>query len=298
LDYSWILGNNTTMFSIVDFINKKNCLLKFFLIGFLFLPNIIFSQTFKLRKSSDYIKSYQIEFITNKNYLFVSDNGWVEIPFNQIGNFSKIKITDFDSDISYDLYPEELKIKEGELQFLSETLIEPVLLTKKAEKLIGIDSKGGLSNLYIRSNSSKIIEIPEIGSQYEGSKIKKIRYYFSGGNNTLYDVKTSKKNINIVPILYTCDSVNCKNKKLLIPEMEVGFTGKSKFLEVDISNYNIFIEENDENLYVGYIALEYFVVKQKKTQKIGNLKCYNNFPEVNEVRESSIRCPVISIIVQ
>ncbi|MGD1319351.1 hypothetical protein [Chryseobacterium sp. 2R14A] len=257
------------------------------------------AQIFKLKKDASFIENYQIEITAKKNYLFISNNGFVELPFDEIKEISKIKIVDLDKDAVYDLYSEELKIKENELHFSSGKQIEEVVvLGKKNETVIGIDAKGGLMKLFSLPNSSKIVEIPEVGNLYEGKKIKKIRYYFTGGNNTLYDVKTDKMDTRIVPILYTCSSAGCKDKKLLIPEMEVGFTENSKYLEINLSHHHIFIDESFKNLYVGYIALDYHVVKQKRVEKIGNNKCYNNFPELNSIKEITYRCPVISVVIE
>lgn len=76
----------------------------------------------------------------------------------------------------YDLYSEELKINENELQLSSGKQIEEVVvLGKKNETVIGIDAKGGLMKLFSLPNSSKIVEIPEVESRYNGKRIKKIR---------------------------------------------------------------------------------------------------------------------------
>lgn len=270
----------------------------FSLLMFFMACNLIDAQKFQLKKDADFIKNYQIEFTAQKNYVFVSENGFIEIPFNEIGEISKIKIIDLDNDTAYDLYTEELKINKELLQFSSGKLIDQVILSNKKEAIIGIDAKGGLMKHFTTPNSSKIVEIPEVDEQYEGRKIKKIRYYFTGGNNTLYDVKTNKMDIRIIPILYTCSTADCKDKKNLIPEMEVGFSENSKYLEVDLSHRNILIDQSFKNLYVGYLTLDFLVVKQKKIEKIGNNKCYNNFPDQNVIREAVGRCPVISVILE
>jgi len=274
-------------------IKKLSCLFTFLTVW-----SWINAQQFQLKKDSELIKNYQIELIADKNYVFVSENGHVKIPFDEIGTVSKIKILNLDNYTAYVLYREELKADHNYLQFSSGKLIEQVVLTNKKETIIGIEAKGGLMKLYSMPNSSKIVEIPDVDSLYTGKKIKKIRYFMTGGNNTLYNVKTNKMDIRIIPILYTCKSVDCADKKILIPEMEVGFTENSKYLEVNLGQHDIFIDEKFKNLYVGYIAIDYLVVKQKKIEKIGNNKCYNNFPEQHAIRKASVRCPVISVILE
>lgn len=268
------------------------------LLTFLSIYNQINAQQFQLKKDADLIKNYQIELIAEKHYMFVSEDGFVKIPFDEIGMVSKIKVHNLDNDTAYDLYREELKINKGYLEFSSGKPIEQVILGGKKEILIGIEAKGGLMKLYSIPNSSKIVEIPAVDSLYDGRKIKKIRYFMTGGNNTLYDVKVNKMDIRIIPILYTCSSVDCKDKKILIPEMEVGFTENGKYLEANLSHYNIFIDQSFKNLYVGYIAVDYHVVKQKKIEKIGNNKCYNNFYKQNVIRKAPERCPVISVVLE
>ncbi|MCD1115918.1 hypothetical protein [Chryseobacterium turcicum] len=294
----WLIQKISAMYS-VECINKIRSLLSFFLLGFLFLPSLFFSQQFKLKKDAQYINNYQIDVTANKNYVFVSSDGLVDIPLDSIKNISKLKIVDLDKNSTYDLYREELKVRNGDLYFTSGKLIDSIIIgNKKKEIIIGIEAKGWISNLYTIPERKVVVEIPIKGKNYEDKKIKKIKFYFTGGYNTLYNVKTSKKDIKIIPILYTCESVDCKDKNILIPEMEVSFTEKSKYLEVDVSHHDVFINKDFKNIYVGYITLDYFIVKQKKVDKIADNKCYNLDLHSEWFRESKHKCPVVSIVLE
>ncbi|MBD3903749.1 hypothetical protein LNP80_11245 [Chryseobacterium sp. C-39] len=274
-------------------------LLKIFLIGLFLCSKVLFAQhQYQLKKDSHYIKNFQIEFIAEKNYLYISDEGFVQIPIEHLHNASKIKITDLDDSFIYDLYPEELKNSAEGLIFSTGKVIETVIIGNTKELTIGIDNKGALTNLYTIPEKTVIVEVPLKDKGYENKKIKKLRYYFTGGYNSLYKVKSNNNNIRITPILYTCESVNCLDKKKIIPEIEIGYTKKNKYLEVDLNHYNIIIDESSENLYVGYTTLDYFVVKQKKTKKIGDNKCYNSNIQAKYYKEDEYSCPVISIIIQ
>ena len=290
------MGNNSAMYTtlIKSFINLRSL----FIIGFLFFSLNSFAQSKRVKSDSIYLNNFQIELTADKNYIFISKEGIVDIPFDSIRNLTKISIVDFDNNTSFFLFPEELKFKDGDIVVSSGKLIDPITIKKKQEQSIGIEHKGGSSKHFIRSNSSRILEIPNVNKQYQGRKIKKLRYYFTGGNNTLYDIKTLKKDIRIIPILFTCESVDCKNRKILIPEMEIRFLDNSKFLEVDLRQHDIFIDNTFQNLYVGYIALNYFVVKEKKVEKIAPIKCYNNFPELNATRINTHKCPIITVVLE
>lgn len=278
---------------------NRTSLLKILLIGLFLFSRILFAQQqYQLKKDSLYIKNFQLEFIAEKNYLYISDEGFVQIPTEHLHDASKIKITDLDNSFIYDLYPEELKNSAEVLTFSTGKVIEPVIISNTKELTIGIDNKGALTNLYTIPEKTVIIEVPLKDKAYENKKIKKLRYYFTGGYNSLHKVKSNKNNIRIIPILYTCESVNCIDKKNLTPEIEIGYTKKNKYLEVDLSHYNIFIGEHTKNLYVGYTTLDYFVVKQKKTKKIGDNKCYNSNIQAKYYKEDEYSCPVISIIIQ
>lgn len=256
------------------------------------------AQGFQLKHDSHDIKNFQIEFLGEKNYVFVSHDGFTDIPFQNFQQFSKINIIDLDTNISYDLYAEELKMKDGILYFSSGKSIESVVIDKRKEMMIGIEEKGGGSyRLYIIPNIIKIDEIPVLTS-YENRKIKKIRYYLSEGKHPLYKIRTEKEMIRIIPILYSCESVDCKDPKTLIPEMEVGFTENEKYLEVDLRNKNIVLDENSKNIYVGYETLGYYVTKMKKAKKIGDHKCYNAVRQPLSYKQITYSCPIISLIIE
>lgn len=259
---------------------------------------LCFSQSLKLKNDSLFVKNFQIEFLGEKNYLFVSHDGSAEIPFQNFRQFSKVNIIDLERNVLYDLYAEELKIKDNVLHFSSGKLIEPIAMDKRKEMIIGIEEKGGGSyRLYMIPDIIRIDEIPVLKS-YENKKIKKIRYYFSAGKHPQYNIKTEKEMIKIIPILYSCDSIDCKDPKTLIPEMEVGFTENEKYLEVDLRNKNIVIDENSKNIYVGFETLGYYVTKMKKAKKLGDSKCYAAAGEPLRYKQTTHSCPVISLIIE
>lgn len=46
--------------------------------------------------------------------------------------------------------------------------------------------------------------------------------------------------------------------------MEVNYIEGEKYMEVELSHKNLFIDENFQNIYLGYISLGYDVVRQKR----------------------------------
>lgn len=276
----------------------KTILQKFFLFVFLICSVAYSAQNFQLKKDSELVKNYQIEVYGKTSQLFISENGVVDIPLESINNAKNFVIIDLDKNRDYHLYKEELKIKDSVLYFSSGKIIEPVVINNKnKELLIGIKDKGGSSKLYILPDYAKIVEIP-VDSSYLKKKIKKIRYYFSGGKHPVSRIKINKESTKIIPILYTCDSVDCKNPQKLIPEIEANFGENNKYLEIDVSHRNLTIDESFKNIYVGFISLGSFVIKMKKVDKIGDNKCYNAGGELEWFRKVTYKCPVIFLSIE
>ena len=200
--------------------------------------------------------------------------------------------------VLYDLYAEELKIKDNVLHFSSGMIIDQIVIEKRKEMILGIEDKnGGSYRLYMMPDIIKIDEIPVLKS-LENKKIKKIRYYLGEGKHPISKIQTEKEMIKIIPILYFCESVDCLNPKILIPEIEVGFADNKKYIEVDLRNKNIIIEENSTNIYVGYKTLGYYVTKMKKANKIGDVKCYIAAGKPLSYKQTTYSCPIISLIIE
>lgn len=272
-------------------------LLKIILIGFCFFTKL-YSQNFRLKKDSVFIENYQIELYGTLNQIFVSAEGAVEIPLQSINSSDSLLISDLNQNIHYSLHRNEVKIHHTVLSFSTGKIIETVVLSnKKKESLIGITDTGSSSKLYMKADAVKIVEIPE-NQLNVNKKIKKIRYYFSGGRHPVSGVKIDKENTKIIPVLFTCDAIDCKNPERLIPDIEVNFEKGSKYLEIDVSHRNIMIDENFKNIYIGFFAKDSFVMKMKKTDKIGENKCYNAGPELEWFREATYHCPVIFLVVE
>lgn len=263
----------------------------------LFSSKSYYAQALKLKKDSLYIKNFQIEFLGEKNYLFISNEGSAEIPFNNFQQFSKINIIDLDNDVLYDLYGDELKLDDNVLYFSQGKIIEPVVINKKKEMIIGMDDKGSSYKLYIMPDVIKIVQIPIIET-YKTRKIKKIKYYFEGGRHPQSGLKIQKQNTKIIPILYSCETVDCKDPKELISETEVGFAENSKYLEVDLRHKNIILDENSKYIYVGFKSLDFYVTKMKKVNKIGDNKCYNAAGQPLIYKMNMYSCPIISLILE
>lgn len=272
-------------------------LLKIILISFCFFTKL-YSQNFRLKKDSVFIENYQIELYGTLNQLFVSTDGAVEIPLQSIRSSDSLLISDLDQNIHYSLHSDEISIKHTVLSFSTGKIIEAIVLSnKKKESLIGITDTGNSSKLYMRPDVVKIVEIPE-NQLNINKKIKKIRYYFSGGRHPVLGVKIERENTKIIPILFTCDSVNCKKPERLIPDLEVHFEKGKKYLEIDVSHRNIIIDEKFKNIYVGFFAWDSFVMKMKKTDKIGENKCYNAGEELEWFKEATYHCPVIFLVIE
>lgn len=271
---------------------------KIFLFIFLVCSVFYSAQNFQLKKDTELIKNYQIEVYGKTNQLFISENGIVDIPLESINNADNFIIIDLDKKMDYHLYKEELKIKDDVLYFSSGKIIETVVINnKKEELLIGIEDKGGSSRLYILPDNTRIVEIPE-NQSYIGKKIKKIRYYFSSGKHPVSGEKIDKNDTKIIAFMYTCESADCKDPKYLLPKTEVNFMGNSKYLEIDVSHRNIIIDENFKNIYVGFVSLGRFVIKMKKSDKIGDNKCYNSNEELQWFRQATYHCPVIFLSIE
>ncbi|MCE3077163.1 hypothetical protein [Chryseobacterium gwangjuense] len=271
---------------------------KLFLFIFISCSIVYSAQGFQLKKDSELVKNYQIEVYGKTSQLFISENGVVDIPLENIHNAETFVIVDLDKKIDYHLYKEELKIKDSVLNFSSGKIIETVVINnEKKELLIGIEDKGGSSRLYILPDVTRMIEIPKSES-YLDKKIKKIRYYFSSGRHPISGEKIDKSNTKIIAFMYTCESADCKNPQYLLPKTEVNFTGNGKYLEIDVSHRNLIIDENFKNIYVGFISLGNFVIKMKKAHKIGDNKCYNANEELQWFRQATYHCPVIFLSIE
>lgn len=266
---------------------------------FFFLYSVINSaQSFQLKKDAEFIQNYQIEVYGKTNHLFISENGIVDISLESLNNAENFVIVDLDKKTDYHLYKEELKIKDSVLYFSSGKTIETVVINnKKEEVLIGIEDKGGTSRLYIRPGTSRMVEIPE-NKRYAGKKIKKIRYYFSGGKHPVTGERVDKSDTKIIAFMYTCESADCKNPQYLFPKTEVNFIGTGKYLEIDVNHRNISIDETFKNVYVGFVSLGSFVIKMKKAHKIGDNKCYNTNEELQWFRQATYHCPVIFLSIE
>ncbi|MCC2589735.1 hypothetical protein [Chryseobacterium sp. MFBS3-17] len=125
-----------------------------------------------------------------------------------------------------------------------------------------------------------------------------MRYSFVGGKHPAYKFKIARQNTTILPLLYTCESVDSQNPRKLIPEMEVNYIEGEKYMEVELSHKNLFIDENFQNIYLGYISLGYDVVRQKRKEKVGDIKCYRGSTRHQGYREVVRKCSVMSLIVQ
>lgn len=278
-------------------ISTRYSLLKIILISFCFFTKL-YSQSFHLKRDSEFIKNYQIEVYGKINQLFISENSLVEIPLQSIAVSDSLLVLDLDRNISYNLYKEELIVQNTVLFFTSGQTIETIIINNKKKELsIGIEDKGSSSKLYMLPNVTKIVEIHEDQS-YLNKKIKKIRYYFSSGKHPASGEKIDKESTKIIPIMYTCDSVDCKNPQRLLPDIEVNFGENNKYLEIDVSHRNIIIDENFKNIYVGFISLGSFVMKMKKTDKIGENKCYNVGEDFSWFRQATYQCPIIFILIE
>lgn len=277
---------------------NKTVFRKLFLFAFLFCSGLCFTQNFQLKKDSELVKNYQIEIYGQENQLFISENGIVDIPLEIINKAETFVIIDLDKKIDYHLYKEELKIKDSVLYFSQGKIIETVIVnSKKEEVLIGIEDKGWASRLYIRPGTSRMVEIPE-NKVYVGKKIKKIRYYFSGGKHPVTGERVDKSDTKIIAFMYTCESADCKNPQYLLPKTEVNFTGSGKYLEIDVNHRNIIIDETFKNIYVGFVSLGSFVIKMKKANKIGENKCYHVEEERQWFKQATYHCPVIFLSIE
>ncbi|WP_426274182.1 hypothetical protein ACN9MN_09235 [Chryseobacterium sp. S-02] len=272
---------------------------KLFLFIFSCCSVIYSAQNFQLKKDSEFIKNYQIEMYGKTNQLFISENGVVDIPLENINKAESFIIIDLDKKIDYHLYKEELKIKDSVLNFSSGKIIETVVINndKIKELLIGIEDKGFSLKHFMLPDISKIVEIPE-DSSYLNKKIKKISYYFTGGKHPLSREKIDKNNTSILAFIYTCESADCPNPQYLLPKTEVNFMDNGKYLEIDVSHRNIVIDENFKNIYVGFTSLGSFVVKMKRTHKIGENKCYNAQEKYHWMKQDTYHCPIIFLSIE
>lgn len=287
------------MYTVKKYKINNTSLLKFLLIGFWFFFGIVKAQIYQLQKDAEFINNFQIELIGEKHLLFISDGGFVTIPTQNITDSDKVIIIDKDSNTNYSLSKEELRIKDSILYFSTGKLIEAITLTnkKKEEMRIGIDDKGSSSKLYIQPDIARIVEIPQ-NSLYIGRKIKKIKYYFSGGKHPVSGERINKNDTEIIALMYTCEKADCKDPKFILPETEIHFTENNKYLEVDLGHRNIIIDESFKNIYVGFISLGNFVVKQKKADKINDNKCYNTGAKLEYYRLATHKCPIISLVIE
>lgn len=69
--------------------------------------------------------------------------------------------------------------------------------------------------------------------------------------------------------------------------MEMNYIEGEKYMEVELSHKNLFIDENFQNIYLGYISLGYDVVRQKRKEKVGDIKCYRGSTRHQGYRDSS-----------
>ncbi|SHF27884.1 hypothetical protein SAMN05443633_103443 [Chryseobacterium arachidis] len=271
---------------------------KLLLFIFLICSLVCTAQNFQLKKDSEFIKNYQIEVYGKANQLFISDNGFADIPLESINNAEKFIIIDLDRKIDYQIYKEELKVRDSVLYFSSGIIIEPVIIANKKRGMwIGIEDKGWSIKHFMQPDVSKIVEIP-VDSSYLHKKIKKIRYYFTGGKHPLSKQKINKNDTGIIAFMYACESADCKDPQYLLPRMEVNFTDNGKYLEIDVSHRNIKIDENFKNVYVGFVSLGNFVVKMKRTHKIGENKCYRSEEKYHWMKQDTYHCPIIFLSIE
>jgi hypothetical protein len=80
--------------------------------------------------------------------------------------------------------------------------------------------------------------------------------------------------------------------------MEVGFAENKKYVEVDLRNKNIVLDENSKNIYVGFQSLGYYVTKMKKANKLGDIKCYGAAGQPLLYKQATHSCPVISLMIE
>lgn len=275
----------------LKYIPNKRIVFAFFLLG-LFCNTHFYSQQFQLKIDSSLVNNFQIEMYGEENKMYISEEGNVEIPFEKITKSDSIKIIDLEKNKIYNLFKDEIKNLDGTLFFSSGKVIETVSINRKKNRFsLGILDSGASSKLYMLPDLTKIVEIPDV-SKYKGKQIKKIVYYVSGGKHPVSKEKFVKENSQIIPILYTCESVDCKDKYELIPNYLVGFSG-NKYLEIDLRHHNIVINDQFVNIYVGFSTVEQMVFKMKNVKRIGDNKCYNVEEKYNWFKEATYHCPIV-----